>query len=90
MAYAIIGLFTFGTAVVPLILSGVFRVRVNRALLDLFIALNPFRAAFNILGKGRQFQLIGLPSWGIAIVGYLIISVMASCIALLRFKKMRG
>ncbi|MFC1714974.1 ABC transporter permease [Candidatus Poribacteria bacterium] len=90
MAYAIIGLFTFGTAVLPLILTGVFRVSGNRALLDLFIALNPFRAAFSIFGKGKQFQLIGLPSWGIAIVGYLIISVMASCIALLRFKKMRS
>jgi hypothetical protein len=89
MTYAIIGLFTFGTAVAPMILTRVFRMRINRILLDLFIALNPFHAVLSVLGKGRQIQVAGLSSWGIAIVGYLVVSVVAMCISLLRFKKMR-
>lgn len=90
MTYAIIGFFTFGTAMVPMILSGVFRVRINRVLLDLCTALNPFHAVFSILGKGKQFRLAGLSPWVIAITGYLIISAVAVCVALLRFKRMRS
>jgi hypothetical protein len=90
MTYAIMGFFTFGTAVVPMILSGVLQVKLNRVLLDLCIALNPFHAVFSVLGKGRQFRLAGLSSWEIAMAGYLIISVIAICVALLRFKRMRS
>lgn len=90
MTYAIMGLFTFGTAVAPMILVGVFRMNINRVLLDLFTALNPFHAVLSILGRGKQFQTVELSPWGIAIIGYLAVSVMAACIALLRFKKMRG
>ena len=90
MTYAITGFFTFGTAMVPMILSGVFRVRVNRILVDLFIALNPFHAVFNVFGRGRQLQLAGLSPWAIVTTGYLIISAIAVCVALVKFKKMRG
>ena len=90
MAYAIICFFTFGTALVPMILTGIFRVNGNRISLDLLTSLNPFYAAFSVFGKGRQPQLIGLSSWAIATISYLVISVIAGCIALLRFKKMRS
>jgi ABC-2 type transport system permease protein len=90
MTYAIMGFFTFGTAVLPMIVSGVFKLKVNRALLDLCIALNPFHAVFDVFGKGRNLQLAGLSSWNIAIAGYLIISIVAVCIALARFSRMRS
>ncbi len=90
MTYSTIGLFMFGTAAAPMILTGVFRMKINRILLDLLIALNPFHAVFNILGKGRQVQIAGLPSWNINIIGYLTISVLAIGVSLLRFHKMRG
>jgi ABC-type transport system involved in multi-copper enzyme maturation permease subunit len=90
MAYAIIGLLTFGTAVIPIILKWVFQISVNRIILYLLTALNPFHAAFNALGRGRQTQVAGLSPWTIDIIAYLIISILTVCIILLRFKKMRG
>ncbi len=90
MTYAITGFFTFGTAVLPMIVRNVFKLKINRVLLDLCIALNPFHAVFNIFGKGRNFQLAGLSPWDIAIAGYLIISIMAICVALVNFKRMRS
>jgi len=90
MTYAIVGFFTFGTAAAPTALTGVFQVKISRVFLDLCIALNPFHAALSVLGKGRQFRLAGLSSWAIAIAGYLVISVIAVCVALLRFRRMRS
>ena len=90
MAYIIIGLVIFGTAIVPMILTEIFQLSVNRSLLNLFMALNPFYAAFSVLGKGRHLQMVGLSLWIIAIIGYLAISVTASSIALLHFRKMRS
>jgi len=90
ITYVVIGFFTFGTAIVPMILSGVFRVEINRVLLDLCTTLNPLQAVFSVLGRGRQFQLAGLSLWEITIAGYLIIPAIAVCVALLRFKRMRS
>jgi hypothetical protein len=90
MTYAITGFFTFGTAMVPMILNIVFRLRINRVLLDLVMALNPFHAVFNTLGRGRQIQVAGLSPWVIVIAGYLVISTIAACVALLRFRRMRS
>ena len=90
MAYAVTGFFTFGTAVAPMILTSIFRVSVNRILLDLFISLNPFHALLSVLGRGRQPQMAGLSPWIFTIISYLILSVIAACIALLRFRKMRS
>ena len=90
MTYATIGLFMFGTAVAPMILTGVFRMEINRILPDLLMALNPFNAVFSILGWGRNVQMAGLPPWSINIIGYLTISVVAIGVSLFRFKKMRG
>jgi len=86
MTYSITGFFLFGTAMIPLIVGGTFRLAINRALLDLCIALNPFHAAMSILGKGKQLQLGGLSSWDVAVIGYLIISAASVCITLLRFR----
>ena len=90
MTYATIGLFMFGTAAAPMILTTVFRMRINRILLNLVTALNPFHAVFNILGRGRQVQVAGLSPWNINIIGYLTISALAIGVSLFRFKKMRG
>lgn len=90
MTYAIAGFFTFGTAMLPVIISGVFKLKINRAILDLCIALNPFNAVFNIFGKGRNFQIIGLSPWIIAIAGYMIVSIISVFIALVRFRSMRS
>ncbi len=90
MTYAITGFFTFGTAALPMILSSVFRVRGNRIIMDLCIALNPFNAVLSVLGKGMRIQMAGLSSWDIAVIGYLALSVASACIALLKFKTMRG
>jgi hypothetical protein len=89
MTYAIVGLFTFGTAMLPMIASNVFRLKINRVILDFSIALNPFHAVFSIFGKGRQLQLYGLSPWTVAILGYMVVSVLAICVALFRFKTMR-
>jgi len=90
MTYAVMGFFTFGTAVLPMIIRGVFKLKINRVLLDLCTALNPFNAAFNVLGRGRDFQLAGLSSWTIAVLAYLIMSTIAACITLVNFKRMRS
>jgi len=90
MAYAVTGFFTFGTALTPMILTSIFRVSANRILLDLFISLNPFHALLSVLGRGRQPQVVGLSPWIFAIMSYLILSIIAACIALLRFRKMRS
>ena len=90
MAYAITGFFTFGTALTPMILTHIFRVNVNRILLDLLIFLNPFRALSGVLDRGWPPQVAGLSPWVFTIVSYLILSVITACIALLRFRKMRS
>ncbi len=73
-----------------MIVRNVFKLKINRVLLDLCTALNPFHAVLNIFGKGRNFQLAGLSLWGITIAGYLIISIMAICVALVNFTRMRS
>lgn len=90
MAYAVTGFFTFGTALTPMILTSIFRVNVNRILLDLLISLNPFHALLSVLGTGKQPQVMGLSPWIFTIMSYLILSALAACIALLRFRKMRS
>lgn len=90
MTYSTIGLFMFGTAATRMILTGVFRMKINRILLDLLIALNPFYAVSSVLGWGRHVQVAGLPPWSINVIGYLIISAVAIGVSLFRFKKMRG
>lgn len=90
MAYAVTGFFIFGTALAPMMLTSIFRININRILLDLFISLNPFHALLSVLGKRGQSQVIGLSPWIFTIVSYLILSALAACIALLRFRKMRS
>lgn len=58
------------------------------ALLDMSMFLNPFHVAFSVLR--RQTQISGLSPWVIMTIGYSIVSAIAACIALLRFRKMRG
>lgn len=89
MTYAITGFFIFGTAVAPMILDGVFRVKISHVLLDLCMALNPFHTLTSIVGNGRQFQPAGLSPLTILIIGYLIVSTIAVCVALLRFKRIQ-
>lgn len=90
MTFATIGLLMFGTAVAPMILTGVFRVKINRILLDLFMSLNPFYAVLSVLGGGKQIQMAGLSPWSVTVTGYLAISAIAVCVSLFRFKRMRG
>ena len=90
MTYATISLFIFGTAMVPVTLSRVFGLYVNRVLQDLCMALNPFHAVASILGRGRQFQVAGLMPWETVVISYVIVSITASYIFLLRFRRTRG
>jgi ABC-type transport system involved in multi-copper enzyme maturation permease subunit len=90
VTYAFAGFFIFGTGIVPMILKEAFRAKLNRTLLDLCVSLNPFYAAASILGRTKGIQIAGLSPQSITIAGYLVISLITACIAMLRFKRMRG
>jgi ABC-type Na+ efflux pump permease subunit len=90
VTYALAGFFTFGTGIVPMILKEAFQAKLNRVLLDLCVSLNPFYAAASILGRTKGIQVSGLSPQSITIAGYLVISLITACIAMLRFKRMRG
>lgn len=90
VTYAFVGFFIFGTGIVPMILKEAFQVKLSRVLLDLCTSLNPFYAAASILGRTKEIQVAGLSPQNITIAGYLVISLITACIAMLRFKRMRG
>jgi ABC-type transport system involved in multi-copper enzyme maturation permease subunit len=90
VTYAFAGFFIFGTGLVPMILKGAFQAKLNRVLLDLCTSLNPFYAAASILGRTKGIQIAGLSPQNITIAGYLIVFLIAACIAMLRFERMRG
>ena len=90
VTYAFAGFFIFGTGIVPMILKEAFREKLNQVVLDLCVSLNPFYATASILGRTKAIQVSGLSPQSITIAGYLVISLITACIAMLRFKRMRG
>jgi hypothetical protein len=86
VTYAFAGFFTLGTGLVPTILKEASQAKLNR----ICVSLNPFYAAASILGRTKGIQIAGLSPQSITIAGYLIISLITACIAMLRFRRMRG
>ncbi len=86
VTYACAGFFIFGTGLVPTILKGVFQTKLHR----ICVSLNPFYAAASILGRTKGIRIAYLSPQSITVAGYLIVSLITACIAMLRFRRMRG
>lgn len=84
--YITVGIFAFGTALIPMILNNVFQVKIAPIVRDLLNALNPFWTVFNsINGSIWSMSISFFPVWTVLILGYLFLSVIAIAISIMSF-----
>jgi len=85
--YATVGVFVFGTALIPMILSKVFQVKIAAIITDLLNALNPLWTIFKgINGSIWSMNIYVLPIWTISLIGYLLLSAIAIIISIMKLK----
>jgi hypothetical protein len=84
MTYVTVGIFAFGTLLVPLVLNKIFHVKIAPVITDLLNALNPLWViSKGITGSIWSMNLLFLPIWSILILFYLLLSVIVIVISLM-------
>jgi hypothetical protein len=87
--YAIVGFFMFGTELIPLVLTEIFKIKSKHIALQILTTMDPARAVLNSLDAGKQFQIAGMSPWMVAILGYAFLSIFSICVAIYRIKKIK-
>jgi hypothetical protein len=87
MNYAIAGFFTVGIILVHPILNKIFQVKLAPGIVGLLNALNPFWAILNVItGSIWSIKVSVLPAWSIFVLFYLILSMVAIIISIVKLK----
>jgi ABC-2 type transport system permease protein len=85
--YIVVGIFAIGTALVPVIFSKVFQVKIAPIVVDLLNALNPFWTILKgIDGAIWSMNVSIVSTWIVLVLGYLFLSAIAIIVSIIKLK----